>query len=480
MRFAAYAQFFGFSLILLTNACWGAPISATAARPAASFPTQPPPSAVLEPPAVRQPPAVLKPPTPAALGCADSTNPSLIVTPEALTLPAVGPTVIDPAFCVPLRRVSNTSDSGSFETQEYSQLQAFSSDNAYLLLTSPNGYLVRRTNDLSQVSNLNTAGWNAARWYPPQTHTLIHFDDNSDTTLRVQLSNVDSLTTTTIYTFAAPYERVVTNRSSDELSEDGRWLAGVAARTDGSWVLFTLDVQNRTLGAVLPLDDLYTPGPCAPDPEWGAVPPDWVGVSPLGRYLVVQWTRDGTARCSGLETFAIQTGAFVGRVYDGHQHGDLGIQPDGNTEFFMTFELYHPSGNLSLGMRALPGTLTTSAPVYVQVLDWGNGEHISCRGPHGVCLVTAGTYANNGWGPFEGELFLQYTNGSVRRLGHHRSSACGYWVQPRASLARDGRYAVFASDWGRQINCADYGRGDPYLLNLFNPTQWVYLPYVNR
>ena len=100
------------------------------------------------------------------------------------------------------------------------------------------------------------------------------------------------------------------------------------------------------------------------------------------------------------------------------------------------------------------------------MLNWGIGEHISCRGPRGVCLVTTGSPASNGWNPFEAELFLQYTDGSVLRLAHHRSSNCGYWVQPRATISRDGRYVVFASDWGREKDCGDMGRGDPYIIDL--------------
>ena len=205
-----------------------------------------------------------------------------------------------------------------------------------------------------------------------------------------------------------------------------------------------------------------------------------MGVSPLGNYLVVQWARDGVTRCSGLETFDIQSGAFVGRVYNGHQHGDLGVDSDGLTEFFMTFELYHPSGNPAIGMRDLPGEATVSEPTYLQVLDWGIGDHISCRGPSGVCLVTAGRDLSNGWNPFEDELFLQYTDGRILRLAHHRSSSCGYWVQPRASISSDGRYVVFASDWGRQLDCGDLGRGDPYIIDLLagSPQFLVYLPMI--
>ena len=90
------------------------------------------------------------------------------------------------------------------------------------------------------------------------------------------------------------------------------------------------------------------------------------------------------------------------------------------------------------------------------------GAHISGQGPDGVFLVTASHDASNGWGAIEGEIYLQYTNGQVLRLAHHRSTEDGYWVQPRASISRDGRYVVFASDWGRNTG----GLGDPYIIDL--------------
>jgi hypothetical protein len=67
---------------------------------------------------------------------------------------------------------------------------------------------------------------------------------------------------------------------------------------------------------------------------------------------------------------------------------------------------------------------------------------------------------------------MQYIDGSVLRLAHHRSTSCGYWVQPRASLSRSGLYAVFTSDWGQETgenSCSDggdLGRGDVYIIDL--------------
>lgn len=415
------------------------------------------------------------------------TDPNLIVTPAPLTAPAAGSSVIDPVFGTSLRRLTNSGSNG-FATHIYSQLQAFSTDNQYLLLIEDEWYTVRRLDSLATLLNASdTASWNAPRWHPTQADTIIHFDDNSDTTLRLQFTNVNSGQTTTVYTFPANYERIRSNQSFDEISRDGRYLAGMASLSNGDQMLFAFNLETNTLSAQIRLSaDLYG-GPCAPDPTWGEVEPDWIGVSPLGNYLMVQWTRDGTARCSGLESFDITTGAFVGRVYDGHQHGDLGIMADGVTEFFMTYELYHPSGLLSLGYHTLPGNATVQAPVYLRTLDWV-GDHISCQGPAGVCLITTIGDSSDGWSALEGELFLQYLDGSVARLAHHRSSGCGYWVQPRGSLSRDGRYAIFATNWGSGICSSplDLGAGDAYLIDMqnsgpppgFTPTTWNYLPLV--
>ena len=401
------------------------------------------------------------------------TDPTVIATPATLPLPAVGTAVVDPVFETTIRRVSNRSDDGGFETQVYSQLQAFSADNQYLLVTGTDGYRVRRVDDFTAVTGFDASGWNAPRWHPMDAKKIVHFDSNEDTTLRAQTTDVESGQTATIFTFPAPYERIRTNQSFDELSHNGRWLAGLATQTGGAQTIFALNLETGQLGAQFSVDSLYA-GPCTPDPQWGNVEPDWIGVSPLGRYLVIQWPGDGTERCHGLETFDLQDGAFVGRVYDGHQHGDLGVLPDGDTEFFMTFELYNPNANgqLSLGYRTLPGTSTVSEPVYVQVIDW-IGAHISCQGPHGVCLVTADADPSNGWSALEGELFLQYTDGRIERLVHHRSSSCGYWVQPRATLSRDGSLVAFASDWGRGEGCANggMGQGDPFVLARSTPTQ---------
>ena len=101
-------------------------------------------------------------------------------------------------------------------------------------------------------------------------------------------------------------------------------------------------------------------------------------------------------------------------------------------------------------------------------------SHISCQGPPGVCLITSSsvsdaTCCRPGWQPFQQEVWLQYLSGGtanyapVLRVAHHRSSELGYWAQPHATISRDGRYALFGSDWGIK---AGQERVDPYLVAL--------------
>ncbi|MBI5267037.1 MAG: hypothetical protein HY851_07380 [candidate division Zixibacteria bacterium] len=404
---------------------------------------------------------------PVTIGISDPTR---VLPVGGLTWSAVGVRVTDSIFGTTVRRITDRVATGGFSTHIYSQLQAFSGDSQYVLLTGDDGYTVRRLSNLS-LATVDLENVNAPRWQPARPNTLVYFDTNEDAVLRVQYATVGQSNRETVYTFPANYQRIRGNQSFDELSHDGRWIAGMASTANNDQMMFALNLETRTLGAQISLNNIYN-GACARDPHYGAVEPDWIGVSPLGKYLVVQWKRDGTARCRGLETFDIQTGAFVGRVYDSHQHGDLGLNKDGVTEFFMTFEMTSAgdNGRPSQGLRVLPGPATGVAqPRYLQTMDWGNQSHLSCQGPNGVCLVTAGSDASNGRNPFEGELFLQYTDGRILRLAHHRSTECGYWVQSRASMSRDGRYVIFASDWG--VNrCAasneDLGRGEAYIIEL--------------
>lgn len=402
-------------------------------------------------------------------------NPNAEYPVPALTRPAAGHWYTDPVFGTRIRRVSSlgrrtcTGSACGFEVPTYSQLQAFNRDDTFMLLTSSDGYRVRRASDLASVLVFPSWRWRLPRWDPARRRILIHFNRDDAADVRLQKTDVVTRKTRDIFTFP-DYSSILGKQSFDELSHNGRYLAGEAVRSDGRHELFLFDLVRRKIRLALRLDRL-----CRPDPTWGLLDPDWVAPSPLGRYLVVQWVPNGTARCNGLEAYNL-TGQFAGRIVTGHGHGDLGVTR-GGAEIFMTAAT-HPDGPNETGLAwyRLPGTSTAAAPHHVRLLDWkALMSHVSCQGPPGVCLITSSsvpsaTCCRAGWQPFQQEVWLQYLTGGkkrnsapVLRLAHHRSSEQGYWAQPHATLARDGRYALYGSDWGIKRGKE---RADPYLVRL--------------
>ena len=354
----------------------------------------------------------------------------------------------------------------------YSQLQAFSADNKYVLLAedlpgTPSALtVVRSLPDFSLVLSAPVGEWGNPRWHPTDYGKLVHFNPTGEGELRLETTDVASGETTTLYTFPAEYQMYLKNQSFDELSRDGKWIAGQAVGV-GNWSrIFAFNLETQTLGAQIDPEALYA-GPCTPDPQWGPVDPDWIGVSPLGNYLVVQWAAGGTGRCEGLETYDIKTGAYIGHVTSDHPHADLTVLADGKTEVFVTNELTGPTvGDTfvngeaakpidvmypALSYRVLPGPAEGQAKVHhLYLIDWGGFEHISCRGPYGVCVVTGYPSPENGaTDPLEDEIYMIRLDGSgVVRLAHHHSTGGDYWTQPRATMSVDGRYVLFDSDWG--------------------------------
>ena|GEM_PF-2083150 len=424
--------------------------------------------------------------------------------------PTVGACYSEPNFGTALRRVSNRSEVpvegdnpgqthlGGYETQIYSQLQAFSADNSHILLVWdawPSLYAVRKMSDFSLVQGIDLSGANAPRWHPKDADKLVHWDTNADNILRFQETSVSTKQTTSVATLS-DYKKICGNESWEELSHDGTWVVGMAQRANTNWDgncrdypttndVFSYNLKDGRYGARINLETLNSNRRCNhPDTvRWI----DWVAVSPLGDYILIQWVFSGTSPCNGLEVFDIETGAYQGRLTDHTQHGDLGLvedwqnAPANQKQFFMTFEWNNgPDNNdfpVIVGYSYLPGTATGRANTNSTSIKLASGlpDHISCQGPAGYCLVTTGPGDGpNSWSPFEEEVFITDLTGNVNRLTHHQSSECAYWAQPRATWSRDGQYAIFSSDWGNNSCNVDssypdwlrLGRVDPYVIHI--------------
>jgi len=172
------------------------------------------------------------------------TDPNAVLPVPAFDRPPAAISYTEPVFKTRIRRVSNLSEKGGLEVSTYSQLQAFNADSTLMLLTSSDGYRIRRVSDLSEVQVFQGFNRQVLRWHPKRPTILVHFDEDWDADVTLQETDVITNQTTDLFTFP-DYQAIDSNRSFDELSRDGRWLAGYALRKDNRREIFTFDLVNR-------------------------------------------------------------------------------------------------------------------------------------------------------------------------------------------------------------------------------------------
>ena len=389
------------------------------------------------------------------------TDGTAVIPLQNVGMPAVNTPFVDTAFNnTSIRRITNFMDSGQWGAHVYSQLQAFSPDNSHLIVIENGSYTVKNRMTLATVLELSDI--NAPRWHPSLTNTIVAYDSNGDTTLRVVYIDVVTGSTNVVYTFPNLYERIRGNQSFDELSHNGKWISGMASTSDGDQMIFSLDLENLALAAQLRLSDLYAINVNA------NFEPDWIGVSPLGNYLTIQWVpANPNQRLNGMELYEMTTGNFIQQLNPWHNHGDFGLDENGN-EVFVSSILASPEDNNLPAIVSYGLPLRNNDPQLILTVPWETLWHVSCQGPKGMCVVSSGATGMN----FNNEIFELYFDGSVRRLTHHRSGMCGYWVQPRSSVSKDGKFIVFDSDFqddGGINSCntqGDFGGGDVFMIEL--------------
>jgi hypothetical protein len=114
----------------------------------------------------------------------------------------------------------------------------------------------------------------------------------------------------------------------------------------------------------------------------------------------------------------------------------------------------------------LVGRTAANPSAFYSVMDFNNDWSEDYHGSHlsdDVNWIMLSTYVSNtlaNSGYFKNEIFQVATDGSqnVRRLAHHHSdflsdynangSGNAYWSSPKASVSKDGNWAVFTSNWG--------------------------------
>jgi len=183
---------------------------------------------------------------------------------------------------------------------------------------------------------------------------------------------------------------------------------------------------------------------------------DEVQLDKSGRYLVVKTGKAGRDQVR-VQIVDLQTKA-IENLIDGEPDYAPG-HSDNGSGFIVGYDNW--KNRYTVRKLDAPHLVTT-------VLDFGNDWSLSS----GVSMLAdddswalISTFASNelpGGGLFRNELLLAATDGSkrVRRLAHLHSRYRDYWDTPRANISRDGRFAVFTSNWGVP------GRRDVFVLRI--------------
>ncbi len=380
--------------------------------------------------------------------------------------PDKGQSYTDKVFGTTVKRLTDSKADGiNGMVPDYSKRQAWNMDGSLMMLRDADGnaYLFDGKT-YAFMKKLDGVGGEDVFWSPTVTNEIWYNDGNTFTKY-----NVDSGVSSPIFQFS-DYDFADT-KGEGNLSRDGHYYA-VAGQTYNQTTgettykdLVLLDVTAKKIVNKLAL-------PAVLDGF------DWVSVSPLGNYIVVDYANDGTTAFHGVEVYD-RNFKLQWRKPIGAGHSDLGV--DENGKEFLMMDYYNSDSNVT---QIKKFDLASGTETVLLELSPVFDMHESCRNSQlpGWCLVSTFDYvqkltASSGdWLPFENEVFLLKTDGSktVKRLAHHYSrryspatpdsDTSNYFAEPHATISPDGSKVIFASNWEQDIGATN--SVDTYLIDL--------------
>ncbi|MBI2336141.1 MAG: hypothetical protein HYU97_05210 [Deltaproteobacteria bacterium] len=380
--------------------------------------------------------------------------------------PAPGETFFDAKFGYAITRISKPPNfTGRCLVPEYSKRQVFNADESWLRLQDCDGRTLiydAKNYQFKKILKDEITGAQDIFWHPSLPH-LLYF--NTEATLKIYDINTDTITP--VFTFknpqGAPYVTADTFAEGN-LSNDGRYYAVMGRMGDHDFKeILVLDIFSKTL---VSRRNLPT----------GIDFVDWVSISPLGHYVVV----DYATSARGVEVYPLDLTKLLWTKPLGTGHSDLGLDADGSTEI-LVMDVYDPNLNKTVIKKFLLRDGQTADLLNLGLFDL----HISCRNIKrpGWCYMSVfdmndqqSTDATH-WDLFADEIFALKLDGSaikspngVERLAHHHSRRYGnegvYAAEPHATVSAKGDRIVFGSNW--RENIYQETSIDPYVLDLRN------------
>jgi hypothetical protein len=312
----------------------------------------------------------------------------------------------------------------SFARNDYSRRQAFNADNTrFVVYASGGGWHLYDANSLAWIRQLSgISGTAEAQWHATDPNVLYYVPNKGG--MKLYRLDVASNTSTVAADFTGklPWSNVarVWQKGEGSPSADGRyWCFAAETSTAGILGVFTYDLQSQ---AVVGSKSL-------------SVNPNWVSMSPSGRYCLVAGTTAYNATFTSSRT-----------LLSGSQHSDLALGADGHDYFVFINQAV--DGYVTM-IDIDTGTSTRLVPT------WINGSatsgHLSAKAFSRPGWVLYSTFNSKNGEQWVSERLLAIemkASPKIINLARHHSFYNGYWTQPHATVSRDFSRVVFNSNWG--------------------------------
>ena len=373
----------------------------------------------------------------------------------------------DPKFGTTVTRISDAVKSKiNGIIPDYSKRQAWNADETKMLLRTGDGeVMLCDGNTYDYIKTLQGVAGEDIFWHTSNPEIIYYSADSILYSYNISSDELTTIHVFTDYTWA-------NTRGEGNMSSDGRYYAVVGQKYNyktGEVIFKDLLVYDMQTNSVVSKKSL---------PKDSLTGFDWVSISPLGNYVVVDYADEETGRYHGVEVYD-RNFKLIWQKPLGAGHSDMGLEANGDE--ILVMDIYDAAKNITTFKKfRLSDGQTTDLLSISPLFD----QHISLRNTKdtGWCLISTFDYTGRlkddslSWLPFEDEVFKLKLDGSgeVKRLAHHHSRRFSpttpdsdnsvYWAEPHATTSRKGDRIIFASNWRQNIS--KQNGIDVYLIDL--------------
>ncbi len=363
--------------------------------------------------------------------------------PTPPTLPAAGGILVDATFGTSILRVTDAND-GTDNHQSYSYWPSFNKNSTLLYISNVSGtptlydfdtlaFSVLNKRALFQSNPLGDGAPNAedAIWSGTQLNEML-----CHTSQKLYSYNVSTNAYTLIHDFSVAYPNIYLQQMSRSINDSvfGFTYKENINYTNIGYIDYRASNNHIDTANMPTLDE--------------------VQVDKTGNYLVIKTGN------SGAGVIEVEIRNLISGNIDYLTDNGPDFSP-GHSDNGMSCVVGADNWNNAFTYRTLANPHTFYSVIDYNN-DWSLGTHASMLANDESWMLISSFIANTlpTNGIFVDEIYQVATDGSksVRRLCHthsdylNQTGGNGYWSMPKANISRDGKYAVFTSNWGSTTN----------------------------